>query len=64
MLNTYKVLSNPPPTASSVTPLWVLLAVAVRLLIHTSSKSTSIKLMDDSSISIFSRINEPAVLPG
>ena len=54
----------PEPAAFRTDPLCVLVVVAVKLLIQTSSKSTSIRLMEESSITMFSRFRAPDVLPG
>ena len=54
----------PSPSAASAFPLFAEAEVAVTLLIQTLAKSTSIRLTNESSISMFSIIREPAVLPG
>ena len=64
MLNTYRVDPAPAPAAVRTVPVCELALVAVRLLIHTSSKSTLIRLTIESEISMFSSVNAPVVLPG
>ena len=60
----YRVEPVPAPAAPSTLPVCAVAEVAVRLLIQTFAKSTSIKLTSESSIVIFSIVREPDVLPG
>ena len=60
----YRVEPVPEPAAPSTLPLCPDADVAVRLLIQTFAKSTSIKLTRESSMSTFSIVREPDVLPG
>ena len=64
MLNTYVDEPVPAPAAPRTVPTCVEVVVAVTLLIHTVAKSTSTRLTIESSISIFSMTNAPAVEPG